>query len=389
MRRIYFDYNATAPLRPAAREAVFRALDAGNASSVHAEGRAARSLIESARVTVAKALGTRTDHVIFISGATEAAATALRPRAGERLLIGAGEHVCVQSGHSFPAADATAVGLDAQGRLDLDDLRARLAEDSAARPVLALQAANNETGAVQPVAEAAEIVHASGGIVVCDAVQAFSRIPCSFAATGADILFLSSHKLGGPKGAGALAYLRRDLMPERALIRGGGQERSFRGGTENVAAVAGFAAALQEAEAQREAEAPRLGRMRDFLQERVLEIAPETAIFVDKAARLANTFAFALPGLAAETLVAAFDVEGVALSSGSACSSGKVAPSHVLAAMGVAPDLAGSALRVSLGWGSTQEEGMRFLEIFAKVHERMRRRLRTRSASPHNSTSGP
>ncbi len=243
--------------------------------------------------------------------------------------------------------------------------------------MLALQAANNETGAVQPVAEAADIVHAAGGTVVCDAVQAFSRLPCSFAATGADVLFLSSHKLGGPKGAGALCFLRRDLMPEKALIRGGGQERSFRGGTENVAAIAGFAAALAEAEAQREAETARLGDLRDFLQAGVLEIAPQAAIFTEGAARVANTLAFALPGLAAETLVAAFDVEGVALSSGSACSSGKVAPSHVLAAMGVSPGLARSALRVSLGWGSTTEEGMRFLEIFAKVHERMRRRLRS------------
>jgi cysteine desulfurase len=377
MRRIYLDYNATAPLRPVARDAVFRALDAGNASSVHAEGRAARALVESARVTVAQALGTRADQIIFVSGATEAAATALRPRAGERLLIGAGEHICVQAGHSFPAGAVATVGLDRQGRLDLGELRARLAEAPGVRAVLALQAANNETGGVQPVAEAAEIVHAAGGVLVCDAVQAFGRIACSFAATGADILFLSSHKLGGPKGAGALAFLRRDLMPEKAFIRGGGQERSFRGGTENVAAIAGFAAALAEAEAQREAEAARLAKLRDFLQAGVLEIAPEAAIFVDEAARIANTLAFALPGLAAETLVAAFDVEGVALSSGSACSSGKVTPSHVLAAMGVSPEIARSALRVSLGWGSTEEEGMRFLEIFAKVHERMRKRLRS------------
>ncbi len=377
MRRIYFDYNATAPLRAIARDAVFRALDAGNASSVHAEGRAARALVESARVTVARALGTRADQVIFVSGATEAAATALRPRAGERLLIGAGEHVCVQAGHCFPAGAVATVGLDRQGRLDLGELRARLAEAPRVPAVLALQAANNETGAVQPVAEAAEIVHAAGGGVVCDAVQACGRMACSFAATGADILFLSSHKLGGPKGAGALSFLRRDLMPEQAFIRGGGQERSFRGGTENVAAIAGFAAALAEAEAQREAEAARLGELRDFLQAGVLEIAPEAAIFVDEAARIANTLAFALPGLAAETLVSAFDVEGVALSSGSACSSGKVTPSHVLAAMGVSPEIARSALRVSLGWGSTEEEGVRFLEIFAKVHARMRKRLRS------------
>ncbi|MCI4679299.1 cysteine desulfurase [Rhodoblastus acidophilus] len=377
MSRIYFDYNATAPLRPAARDALVGALDAGNASSVHAEGRAARAMVETARVATARALGTRTDQVIFVSGATEAAATALRPREGERLLIGAGEHVCVQSGHSFPAEAVASVRLNPQGRLDLEDLHACLAEAPGARAVLALQAVNNETGVVQPVAEAAAIVHAAGGTLVCDAVQAFSRIPCSFAATGADILFLSSHKLGGPKGAGALAFARRDLMPTPAFIRGGGQERSFRGGTENVAAVAGFAAALQEAEAQREAETMRLVQLRDFLQAGVLEIAPEAAIFGQEAARVANSLAFALPGLAAETMVAAFDVEGVALSSGSACSSGKVAPSHVLAAMGVSPDLARSALRISLGWDSTTEEGVRFLEIFAKVHERMRRRLRS------------
>lgn len=377
MRRIYFDYNATAPLRPAAREALLRALELGNASSVHSEGRAARAAIESARVDIAKALGARPDHVLFVSGATEAAATALRPRAGERLLIGAGEHVCVQSGHGFPAGDVAAVRLDAQGRLDLADLRARLADAPDRGPVLALQAANNETGVVQPVAEAAELVHAAGGLVVCDAVQAFARIPCTLAETGADVLFLSSHKLGGPKGAGALAFARRDVMPQAPFIRGGGQERGLRGGTENVAALAGFSAALAEAGAARETEAARLAELRDFLQAGVLEIAPEAAIFGERAMRLDNTLAFALPGLAAETLVAAFDVEGVALSSGSACSSGKVTPSHVLAAMGVSAELARSALRISLGWASDREECVRFLEILSKVRERMRRRLRT------------
>jgi cysteine desulfurase len=377
MNRIYFDYNATAPLRPVARQAMLQALDAGNASSVHAEGRAARALIESARVAVSGALGVRLDHVLFVSGATEAAATALRPGEGDRLLIGAGEHVCVQAGHSFPAENVAAVRLDSQGRLDLDDLRGHLAAAPGQRPVLALQAVNNETGVIQPFAEAAALVHAAGGVVICDAVQGFARIPCAFAATGADVLFISSHKLGGPKGAGALVYARRDLAPKAAYIRGGGQERGLRGGTENVAALAGFAAALVEAEASREAEAARLAGLRDFLQAGVLEIAPEAAIFGGEAPRVANSLAFALPGLAAETLVAAFDVEGVALSSGSACSSGKVAPSHVLAAMGVPPDLARAALRISLGWGSTGEESVRFLEILAKVRERMRRRLKS------------
>lgn len=375
MNRIYFDYNATAPLRPAARAAMLEALESGNASSVHAEGRAARAIIETARTALATALGTRPDHVIFVSGATEAAAMALRPREGERLLIGAGEHVCVQSGHCFPPERVAGVRLDSQGQLDLDDLRARLAVSAGARPVLALQAVNNETGVIQPVFEAAERLHSAGGFVVCDAVQAISRLPCTFASTGVDVLFLSSHKLGGPKGAGALAYARRDLIPTKALIRGGGQERGLRGGTENVAAIAGFAAALVEAEADREKEMARLKEIRDFLQAGLLKIAPDAAIFGEKAARVANTLAFALPGLSAETLVAAFDVEGVALSSGSACSSGKVTSSHVLAAMGVAPELARSALRISLGLASRKEEGVRFLELLAKVHERMRKRL--------------
>jgi len=232
---------------------------------------------------------------------------------------------------------------------------------------------------IQPVAEAAEQVHGFGGLLVCDAVQAYGRIECSLAATGADLLFLSSHKLGGPKGAGALAAAKelnlRDLLPKTALLGGGGQERGFRGGTENVAAIAGFGAAASQAAFSRAAAAGRLKALRDILQAGLLEIAPETAIFGGEAARVGNTLAFALPGLSAETMVAAFDLEGVALSSGSACSSGKVAPSHVLAAMGVPPDLARSALRVSLGWTSSEEEVVRFLKILAKVRERMRRRL--------------
>jgi len=376
MSRIYFDHNATSPLRPEARQAFLQALEAGNASSVHAEGRAARSLIESARVALAATLGTKPDRVVFVSGATEAANMALQPSEGQFLLIAAGEHACVFAGHGFASDRGAQVALDAQGRLDLDDLREKLADVAGLRPVLALQAVNNETGVIQPVAEAAELVHAADGLLVCDAVQAYGRIDCAFNATGADLVFLSSHKLGGPKGAGALAAVRRDLLP-KALIRGGGQERGFRGGTENVAAIAGFVAAAALAELSRSAETARVADLREILQAGVLEIAPKAAIFSNEAARVGNTLAFALPGLSAETMVAAFDVEGVALSSGSACSSGKVTPSHVLAAMGVPPDQARSALRISLGWTSRKEEVVRFLEILAKVYERMRRRLET------------
>ncbi len=379
MSRIYFDHNATSPLRPEARQAMLEALGAGNASSIHAEGRAARATIESARLALAAALGARANLVVFVSGATEAANMVFRPRLSGlecwRLLIGGGEHPCVHAGHSFPSEQTETVALDAQGRLDLADLRKKLAAAEGQNPMLALQAVNNETGVIQPVAEAATLVHAAGGLLVCDAVQAFGRIDCSFAATGADMLFVSSHKLGGPKGVGALAFDRRELLPKTPLIRGGGQERGFRGGTENVAAIAGFMAAVEAAQAQRLGEHKRLQGLRDFLQAGVLEIAPEAAIFGKEAERVGNTLAFALPGLAAETMVAGFDVEGVALSSGSACSSGKVKPSPVLAAMGASVEFSRSALRISLGWTSRNEEVVRFLEILAKLRERMRRRL--------------
>jgi cysteine desulfurase len=377
MQRIYLDHNATSPLRPAAREALVAALDAGNASSVHAEGRAARGLIESARASLARSFGTKPELVIFTSGATEAANMVLRPEmhgfAGATLLIGGGEHACVLSGHGFPPDSVRSVRLDGQGRLDLDHLRDQLA--GAESPVLALQAVNNETGVIQPVAAAAALVHEAGGLLVCDAVQAFGRLDCSLGATGADILFVSSHKIGGPKGVGAAVFARRAVLPRLPFVRGGGQERGHRGGTENVAAISGFAAAAVEALADCEAERARLGEYRDDLQAGVLVIAPEAAIFGREALRVGNTLAFALPGLAAETLVAAFDVEGVALSSGSACSSGKVTPSLVLGAMGVADDLARSALRISLGWNNQRQEVVRFLEIFAKVTNRMRNRL--------------
>ena len=277
MARIYFDHNATSPLRPAARDALIAALDAGNASSVHAEGRAARAKIENARVLIARQFGVKPELVVFTSGATEAANMVLQPAlAGvtcDRLLVGGGEHPCVVSGHSF--GEATRVALDGEGRLDLADLRGKLA----GAPMLALQAANNETGVVQPVAEAAALVHEAGGVVVCDAVQALGRVDCAFAATGADVLFVSSHKIGGPKGVGAAIFSRRAVMPAQALLRGGGQERGKRGGTENVAAIAGFAAAFSEVLAQSAGEMARLGALRDRIEADIRSLAPDAVIF--------------------------------------------------------------------------------------------------------------
>ena len=380
--RLYLDYNATAPLRPEARAATLEALDVlGNPSSIHAEGRRARATVEEARRAVAALAGVEPRGVVFVSGGTEAANLALTPaiqapeRQGPltRLIVSAGEHPCVLRGHRF-APEATAIApLTPDGRLDLDALAELLTRGEGA-PMLALQGANNETGVLQPVAEAAGLVHAAGGIVVCDGVQLPGRIDLAAAASSADFLLLSAHKLGGPKGAGALIATRRDLSIESPLLRGGGQERGGRAGTENVAAIAGFGAAARLAAGEVEREAPRLAALRDRLQARVLESAPETVVFGAAAPRLPNTLAFAAPGAAAATLLIALDLVGVAVSSGSACSSGKVTPSHVLAAMGVELGLAAGAIRVSFGWASRDEDVDRFAAAFGEALAGLRQR---------------
>ncbi len=380
--RVYLDYNATAPLRPEARAATLEALDVlGNPSSIHAEGRRARAIVEEARRAVAALAAVEPRRVVFVSGGTEAANRALTPaiRAPERkgpltrLIVSAGEHPCVLRGHRF-APEATAIApLKPDGRLDLDALAELLARGEGA-PMLALQGANNETGVLQPVAEAAALVHAAGGIVVCDGVQLPGRIDLAAATSGADFLFLSAHKFGGPKGVGALIAMRSDLSIEAPLLRGGGQERGARAGTENVAAIAGFGAAARLAAAEAGPEATRLAALRDRLEQRVRETAPEAVVFGAAAPRLPNTLAFAAPGVAAATLLIALDLAGVAASSGSACSSGKVTPSHVLAGMGIEPGLAAGAIRVSFGWASRDDDVDRFVAAFGEALAGLRRR---------------
>ncbi len=387
-QRFYLDHNATTPLRPAAREAMLDALDAtGNASSVHAEGRAARALVETAREKVAALVGGRARNVVFTSGATEALNLALRPdwRIGpqgghfELLLASATEHVAALEGHAF-GRRVEILPVDRSGRLDLAALGTTLAGYAGARVMVCLQAANNETGVLQPVAEAAEQVHAAGGLLVCDAVQAAGRIACSFETTGADMLVLSSHKTGGPMGAGALVLRDAALHCDRPLIRGGGQERGFRAGTENVAAIAGFGAAAAEAAASRDAEAARIARLRDAFEAGLAHVAPGAVVFGQGAPRLPNTSAFAIPGPSAEILLMAFDLAGVALSSGSACSSGKVKRSHVLAAMGTAPEIAAGALRVSFGWTSADQDVAAVLDVLAAILARIGRKQATSRA---------
>jgi cysteine desulfurase len=380
--RVYLDYNATAPLRPEARAATLDALDClGNPSSIHAEGREARAIVEEARRAVAALAGASPRSVVFVSSGTEGANFALTPAihgAGAkaplaRLILAAGEHPCVLRGHRFAPEATTIAPLGADGRLDLDALTALIARGEGA-PMLALQGANNETGVLQPVAEAAALIHAAGGVLVCDAVQLPGRVDLPTATAGADFLILSAHKFGGPKGAGAVIATRPEIAIAAPLMRGGGQERGQRAGTENVAAIAGFGAAARLAAAEAQGEAARLAPLRDRLAAHVLALAPEVTIFGARGPRLPNTLAFAAPGVAAATLLIALDLAGVAASSGSACSSGKVTPSHVLAAMGVAPELAAGAVRLSLGWASREADVERFGEAFGRTMTALRRR---------------
>lgn len=360
--RSYLDHNATAPLRPEVREAVIAALDyTGNPSSVHGEGRAAREIVEDARERVAAVFGVKPAAVYFTSGGTEAANWLLQPRGGETFALTAVEHPCVLSGHRFEAANVRLIPVTQDGIACLDGLEAALSPGA----MVTAQAANNETGVIQPLADIAAIAKAKGAVLICDAVQAVGRLPTGVL-DGADAFFFSAHKLGGPKGAGA-AIIRSDALPLRPLVKGGGQERRQRSGTENVPGIAGLAIALEMAAAEQAGFAERARGLQQMLESGLRAVAPDAVVFGDAAGRLPNTTCFALPGKTAELLLIAFDLEGIAVSSGSACSSGKVERSHVLEAMGVAPDLGAGAIRVSTGWTTKEEDIERFLTVLAKI----------------------
>ena len=357
--RVYLDWNATTPLRPEAKAAMAHAWDvAGNPSSVHAEGREARRLVEDARAVVAAAIGAEARNVVFTSGGTEANSLALAPGitrgkapAAERLLVSAIEHVSVLSGGRFTADAIRSIRVTREGIVDLAHLGALLDGPPA---LVSIMLANNETGAIQPVAEAAKLVHAAGGLLHVDAIQALGKIAFDLVSTGADLLSLSAHKIGGPKGIGALV-LADGVEGLAPLLSGGGQEKGRRAGTENVAAIAGFGAATKAALAGREHEASRVEALRDRV-EIGLRQTPEIVIFADSVQRLPNTVLFAAPGMRAETAVIGFDLAGIAVSSGSACSSGKVQPSHVLRAMGYNEKIAQAAVRLSLGWSTSEAD---------------------------------
>ena len=377
--RVYLDWNAAALLRPQARAAMDECTDmAGNPSSVHAEGRAARRVVETAREAVAELVGGVPAHVVFTSGATEANLLALTPQIEDggdrvprdRLLISAIEHPSVLCGGRFAAGEVEQIPVGENGVVDLGALRDRLAAlklSGIRRPLVSIMHANSETGAVQPVSEAADIVHEADGLLHVDAVQTAGRIPCNIKTLKADLLTLSAHKLGGPKGSGALVRRAETLHFPDPLLKGGGQERRMRAGTENVVGIVGFGAAVRAASADWAEESRRTSGLRDRLEISLRAICPDTTIFSAGAARLPNVTLFAVPGIKAETALIALDLDGIAVSSGSACSSGKVQPSHVLAAMGVAPALAGCAVRVSLGWASTARDIEIFLDTWKKL----------------------
>lgn len=381
---IYLDHNATSPLRPEARAAMLAAWEAGgNPSSVHAAGRKARATVEGARETVARLVGAAADDVVFTSGGTEAIWLALAGAiAGalendariNRLLISAIEHDAVRS--NAAAAAARVAGLRAEtipvtgdGVVNLDALRTALREGKG-RALVAVMVANNENGVIQPIGEVAILAQESGALLLADAVQAAGKIEIGDLASYADYISLSAHKLGGPQGVGAL--IAKSGAPFAAQVLGGGQEKRRRAGTENVAGIAGFGAAASAADAHRDE--ARLSKLRDDFEHALRKAVPEVAIFGANARRLPNTSNFALPGTAAETAVMALDLEGVMVSAGAACASGKVARSHVLEAMGVSDEIARAVLRVSFGWNSTDADGAAAIAALDKIVARARAR---------------
>lgn len=355
---VYLDHNATTPVRPEVVSAVAEALAiGGNPSSVHAAGRAARARLEAARSTVAAFLGAPVEGVVFTSGATEANNLALLGLPG-RKLVSAIEHPSVLEA----VTGSISVPVTADGLVDLEGLESLLALH---RPALvSVMAASNETGVLQPIGAISRAVHAAGALLHVDAVQAIGRVPFDMTALAVDLCSVSAHKIGGPPGIGALV-LRSDL-DLAPLARGGGQERRRRAGTENLAGAIGLATALCAV-----TDWPRIAQWRDRLEREALAIAAGACVVGVAAPRLPNTTCLVTPGIAAQTQLMALDLEGVCVSAGAACSSGRVGPSHVLAALGLPAELARCAIRVSLGWTTTEADVDRFLDAYLRLVRRI------------------
>ena len=371
MSRTYLDYNATAPLRPEAREALLAALDIGNPSSVHEEGRKARALVEAARADVAALVSAPAETVIFTSGGTEACNLALGLRqasAGEikRLLLSAIEHSAILAAAEESVLPVELLPVTADGVVDMAALDVALQDETPA--LVCVMLANNETGTIQPIAEIAAKTRAHGSLLFCDAVQAAGKMPIDIFALGVDVLSLSGHKLGAPMGIGALVTRPAVVVPPQLL--GGGQELGRRAGSENISGIAAFAAAAKAAMRDIN-DFANLADLRDDMEAALLAVQPQTEIFGKHADRLANTSCFALGGLNSETLVMALDLAGVSVSAGSACSSGKVSRSHVLAAMQAETHISKGVLRVSLGWQSNREDTEKLVNEWTKLAGRV------------------
>ena len=368
MRTAYLDWNATAPVRQEAAAEMAAALGTtGNPSSVHRFGRDSRRIVNEARDAVAALVNARADEIVFTSGGTEANVMALEGFPGRRILVSAIEHDSVRAA----VADAAPIPVLADGRVDLAALQRMLADDP--RPaVVSVMFANNETGVIQEVAEIARIAHRHNALYHCDAIQAAGKIAVDFAALDIDLMTLSAHKLGGPMGSGALVV--RSGLAIEPLLRGGGQERRLRGGTENLPGIAGFGAAARAAKNGLAAYAD-IAKLRDDAQHRLCALAPDAVVFGAEAPRLPNTLCIAMPSVASATQVIALDLAGVMVSAGAACSSGKVTRSHVLDAMGVAPALAESAIRISLGWSTSAAEIDQLVDAWGALYARTRARV--------------
>ena len=378
---IYLDNNATTPLRPEAKDIILDVLaECGNPSSIHAPGRHARARVSIARDQIAKLIEAEVDNIIFTSSCTEANMHVLTPNyrkeANElfftKLLVGATEHPSVLSGGRFDTPTIEKLLVDKNGIIDCDNLKQILQkyQNDGMQILVSVMFANNETGVIQPIAKIGNIVREFDGYLHVDATQIVGRQTISLASLNCDMLTMSAHKLGGPLGVGAIVFADNDLRPS-SLIKGGGQESHNRGGTENVLAISGFGA-VAEYNLENQQEQMKIKELRDNLEQEMKSISPELVIFGESVERIGNTSCFTIPGIKAETAVIAFDLEGVAISSGSACSSGKVSESHVLKAMNVPVELVQGALRVSVGWANKQEDIERFLEKLRYLIERLR-----------------
>jgi cysteine desulfurase len=383
--RIYLDHNAGSPLRPQVKDAVIEALDlAANGSAIYEEGRKAKGLIERSRQSIADMVGAAPSGVTFTSGGSEANSTILQPRMTvkgqphtlDRLLVSATEHDSVLKGGSFLADQIEIIPVDSDGIVDLGWLSNRLSEIQAAGEcaLVAVMLANNETGVRQPVEAVGELVAETECFFLCDAIQGPGKLAVDINKIGAHFLTLSAHKLGGPQGVGAIVR-RTESYAFQPLIRGGGQEKHGRAGTENIAGIHGFgvAADLVNADAS---SAQHLAALRDAMEQGL----KGARVLGAGAARLPNTSCIAVPGLTAETMLISLDLQGFAVSSGSACSSGKVSLSHVLRAMGVEDDIARGALRISLGWNTSMDDVKLFMEAFNKMTDALSPKQRDTAA---------